>query len=104
MTEEEFNNYIEENFPNVKIISFSIDEIKLEEERNHLCPNHYIIGVSNGKIAIYSIDENGERVLNKVFEDYPISLLKKIDQDKLIEGIVVDSEEELSNVLENFIS
>ncbi|MCF6465906.1 BofC C-terminal domain-containing protein [Clostridium sp. Cult2] len=104
MTENQYRDYMEENFPNVKIISFSINRIVLREERNHICPNHYIIGESEGKIAIYGIDEDGEKVLDRVFKDYPISLLKKIDQEKLIEGIRVDSEEELSDVLENFIS
>lgn len=104
MTEEEYREYMEENFPNIEIVSFSVDEIKLNEERNHLCPNHYIIGESDGKIAIYRIDENGEKYLDRIFDDYSITLLKEIDQEKLKEGIRVDSEEELSNVLENFIS
>ena len=104
MTEKQYREYIKENYPNIKIISFSISEIVLREERDHLCENHYIIGQSDGKIAIYGIDENGERFLNKIFNDYSISLLKKIDQEKLTKGIVVDSEEELSDVLENFIS
>ncbi len=104
MTEKQYREYIKENYPNIKIISFSISEIVLREERDHLCENHYIIGQSDGKIAIYGIDENGERFLNKIFNDYSISLLKKIDQEKLTKGIVVDSEEDLSDVLENFIS
>lgn len=104
MTEDEYMEYMEENFPNIKIISFSSKEIILIEERNHLCPNHYIIGQSDGNIAIYRTDENGDRYLYKTFKDYPIATLKEIDQQRLIEGIVVDSEEELSNVIENFIS
>lgn len=104
MTEKQYRAYMKENYSNIKIISFSINEIVLREERNYLCQNHYIIGESGGKIAIYGIDENGERFLDKVFNDYSISLLKEIDQEKLIKGIVVDSEEELSDVLENFIS
>lgn len=104
MTEEEYRAYLKENYPNVKLISFSSREIILEEEKNHLCPNHYIIGEHEGKVAIFKIDENGERYLEKVFVDYPITLLKEIDQDKLREGIVVNTEEELSDVLENFIS
>lgn len=104
MTEKQFVQYIKNNYPNIKLISFSIKEIVLREERNHLCPNHYIIGVSDGYIAIYGIDEDGSKYLDKVFRDYPISLLKEVDQEKLINGIVVDSEEELSDVLENFIS
>ncbi len=104
MTEEEYREYIKENLPNVKILSFSAKEIQLAEERNHLCPNHYIVGEADNKVAIYKIDENGERYVYKIFDDYPIALLKKVDQKKLQEGIVVDSEEELSDVLENFIS
>ncbi|MFA7412600.1 MAG: BofC C-terminal domain-containing protein, partial [Tissierellaceae bacterium] len=72
--------------------------------KNHLCENHYVIGEKDGNIAIYRIDENGERKLETFFPDYPISLLMEIDQNKLIEGIVIDSQEELSDVLENFIS
>ena len=104
MTEEQYKTYMKTQHPNIKIISFSFDKIVLEEERDHMCQNHYIIGQSNGKIAIYGIDENGNEFLDRVFNDYSISLLKEIDQKKLIKGIVVDSEEELSNVLENFIS
>ena len=104
MTEEQYRKYMEENFPNVRILSFSSKEIRLSEERNHLCPNHYIIGEADSKVAIYKIDENGEKYVYKIFDEYPISLLKELDQEKLKEGIVVDSEEELSDVLENFIS
>ncbi len=104
MTEVQFREYIKENYPNIKILSFSPKKIVLREERNHLCPNHYIIGEFDGKIAIYRINEEGGKYLDKVFKDYPISLLKEIDQEKLKNGIIVDSEEELSDVLENFIS
>ncbi|HSH36430.1 BofC C-terminal domain-containing protein [Schnuerera sp.] len=104
MTEKQYREYMKDNFPNIKIISFSTNRIVLREEKEHLCPNHYIIGESEGKIAIYGIDERGEKVLRRIFKDYPITLLKEIDQNKLKDGIRVDSEEELSDVLENFIS
>lgn len=104
MTRKEFEQYIENNYTNKRVISFSINKITLGVNKNHLCENHYIIGEEDGKIAIFKIDENGNRVLDSIFDDYPISLLMKIDQEKIIKGIVVDSEEELSNVLENFIS
>lgn len=104
MTEEEYKEYLKDNYPNVKVVKFSSKEIILEEERDHLCPNHYIIGEHEGKIAIFMIDENGEKVLDRVFVDYPITLLKEIDQKKLKEGIIVNTEDELTDVLENFIS
>lgn len=103
-TEKEFDEYIKENYPNTQIITFSTQKIVLQGERNHLCPNHYIVGESEGKIAIFKINESGERILDKIFNDYPLSLLKEVDQQKLKDGIVVDNEEELSEVLENFIS
>src|SRR5699024_2519688 len=85
-SEEEFRKYMQENYQNIKITTFSTQRILLKEERNHLCTNHYVIGESDGKIAIFKIDESGERVLNKVFKDCPINLLKNIDQEKLKEG------------------
>ena len=103
MTEKQYRAYMKDNYPNIKIISFSIYEIILEEERDHLCQNHYIIGQADGKIAIYGIDDNGDKFVDKIFNDYPISLLKEIDQQKLIKGITVDGRK-LSDVLENFIS
>ncbi|MDR7856439.1 BofC C-terminal domain-containing protein [Tissierella sp.] len=104
MSRSEFTQYLENSNPSEKLISFSSSKVTLAITKNHLCPNHYIVGEYNGIIAIFSINENGERVLDKVFEDYPISLLMEIDQQKIKEGIVVDSEEELSEILENFIS
>jgi len=104
MTEKEFKDYYKKNHPEIRIISFSVGKIVLRENRDTLCPNHYIIGESEGKIAVYRISDTGDKILYKILEDYPLSLLKEIDQEKLKEGIIVDTEEELSDVLENFIS
>lgn len=104
MSKKEFEYYLEENYPNKRLISYSSNKITLSVVKNYLCEKHYIIGEKNGKIAIFKIGENGEKILNKIFTDYPISLLMEIDQEKIIEGIIVDSEEELSDILENFIS
>lgn len=104
MIKGEFSQYMEENNPNKRLISYSTNKITMAVVKNHLCEKHYIIGERDGNIAIFKIGENGEKLLDKVFSDYPISLLMEIDQEKIINGIVVDSEEELSQVLENFIS
>ena len=104
MSKEEFRDYIEEDSPNKRIIAYSSNKITMGVVKNHLCEKHYIIGEKNGNIAIFKIGENGEKILDKIFMDYPISLLMEIDQEKIMEGIRVDSEEELSEVLENFIS
>lgn len=104
MTKKEFTNYLDEYYPNKKLIAFSTRNIVIGITKNHLCENHFIVGEEEGNIAIFKINENGERILDKAFSDYPISLLMEIDQEKIIEGIIVDSEEELSDILENFIS
>ncbi len=104
MTKGEYEEHLRINFPNLRLISFSNTKIVLWGERNHLCKNHYVLGEENGKIAIFSIGDQGQRLLENVFTDYPISLLKDADQDRIIEGIIVDSKDELSDLLENYIS
>lgn len=103
MNEEEFRIYIKNKEPNWTITYFSHDNIIINIVKDQLCPNHFIIGIKDDKIAIYKINEQGNQELYQII-DVPISLLKNIDQEKLKKGIVVDTEEELSDVLENFIS
>ena len=104
MTKAEYSEHIEENSPNKKLITYSANRITMGVVKNHLCEKHFIIGEINGYITIFKIGEDGEKIVDKIFSDYPISLLMEIDQEKIINGIVVDSEEELSEILENFIS
>lgn len=104
MTKKEYENHLKLNYPNIQLISYANTKIVIWGERNHLCQEHFIIGEENGYIAIFKIGEDGGRILYKTFEDYPLNILIEADQDKIREGIVVDSEDELSDVLENFIS
>ncbi len=104
LTRGEYEEYLNTTYPNLRLISFSNVKIVVFGEKNHLCQEHFIIGEQNGYIVIFNIDENGEFSLYKSFTDYPVSLLPDMDQKKLKEGIVVNSEEELSEILENFIS
>lgn len=104
MDEKAYQRYLYANYPNLKLISFSNEKIVVWEERNHLCQKHFIVGEKDDKIAVFRIGENGERIEENIFENYPLSMLMPVDREKLKEGIVVDTEEELSNLLENFIS
>ncbi len=104
MTKESFEGFIKSNHPKWDVEDFSHEKIIILIEKNHLCQNHYVIGEKNGKIAVFRIDENVERVLDQIYNDAPISLLKEIDQEKIIKGIVTDSKEELSDKLEDYIS
>lgn len=104
LTKEDLNDFLFANEANLQLISFSNVKVVLWGEKNHLCQDHYIIGEKDGNITIFNIDENGERIVDKVFDEYPINVLMEVDQDKLREGIIVNSEEELSTILENYIS
>jgi len=104
MEEEEFVALIKNDYPRWKLNKFSRERIIINVEKDHLCVNHFIVGETDGKIAIFKISEEGERVLDKILKDDSILMLKKIDQEKLKDGIVVDSEEEIPDILEDFIS
>jgi len=87
MKEIEFRNYIQSHRPDWQLLSFGKDKVEIKIEKNHLCPNHYVIGVVEEKIAIFKINENGERVLETILKDQSILLLREADQEKLKKGI-----------------
>lgn len=99
-----FEDYVKLNLPDWKMSMFSKEEIFLLREKDTLCSNHLVVGEKNGKIAIFTIDENGERVVHKIFKDTTISTIREENQKRLKQGIVVDNEEEAIQVLEDFIS
>ncbi|QIB26551.1 BofC C-terminal domain-containing protein [Caloranaerobacter azorensis] len=101
--EEDYRKYLETNHPNWQLLSFSSERIIVKRELDRYCPNHYIIGVKDNKIAIFKFNDMGEKVLIEMINK-SVSTLKEIDQEKLKKGIVVDSKEEIGDILENFIS
>ena len=104
LTKDELIEHLYANSPDLRLISFSNVKVVLWGERNHLCKDHFVIGEEDGKIAIFKIGDNGERILDKVFVEYPINVLLDLDQKKLKEGIIVDSQDQLADVLEDYIS
>lgn len=104
MTKETFEGYIKGIHPKWEVESFSHEKVVIKIEKNHLCQNHYVIGEKNGKIAVFRIGENGEWIVERIYEDSPLSLLKQIDQEKIEKGIITNSKEELDDTLENYIS
>ncbi len=99
-----FEKYVKDNLPEWKMDMFSKHEILLSSERDAFCQKHFIVGEKNGKIAIFIIDENGNKEVHRIFKDTTISTITEENQKRLKEGIVVDSEEEAIQVLEDFIS
>lgn len=104
MTKEEYSSYLSKATFSLRIVSFSSNKIVIWGEREFLCSKHFIIGEKDGKIAVFKIGEQGEKILYRIFEDYSVELLMELDKEKIKKGMRIDSEEELSDVLENFIS
>ena len=60
----------------------------------------FLLGNYNGFIALWQLPESSPRV---VFP-YSTASLPPVDQEKLAKGIRIESEEELRNLLEDYLS
>lgn len=98
-----FEEYLKQNHPNWEIESFSKNEIIIIKRENRICPNHYVISVNKGYIAIYKYDEDGIKSLVDQTE-IPINLLPTVDQEKLQRGILVETMEDVNRLLEDYSS
>jgi hypothetical protein len=92
---------LKEKYIDWEITGYSPPIIELSKVVDTYCPNHYIIGVDNGYIAIYVYDENGQKVLQEKTE-ISIATLTPEDQQALNGGIVVDTEDQKEQTLEGF--
>ena len=63
----------------------------------------YLIREYTGKIAVYRVMDDGESELSSLL-DVEVGTLPKADQEKLKEGIGVKSEEEMLQLLEDYMS
>lgn len=102
MDKEELENSFDEDSTK-EVIRFDTSRVVIKTVENHLCPNHYVIGEHEGYVAIYKIDKQGNRELFKTL-DQSIELLSEYDIERLKKGIVVDSLDDIGEVIENFIS
>jgi len=94
--EELQNEYTDWN-----IEKFSSLEIILIKDEHGVCNEHYLLKETNGVIAVYRIEKNGEEIL---IEETGISIeyLTENDKMKIKEGIRVYGKEELNATLEDY--
>lgn len=104
LNRKSFEEYMKINYPDWKMSMFSKEEVTLLNEKDTLCSQHFVVGEKDGKVAIFAIDENGKRIVHRIFKDATISTIREENQKRLKQGIIVDSEEEAIQVLEDFIS
>ena len=103
MTLSEFKNYVEINFDDYTIRSISSEYAKLFRQVNGYNPNYHVIKSDEDRILIYIINEDGEYIY---LDDTGLTTanLGEADKDKLKEGIVVETIEEVYNIIEDFSS
>lgn len=92
---------LQEKYAGWTITRFTVPLIEMERNIATHCPKHYILGISNGNIAVYQYDEDGKK--NMIEEtDISIETLTPEDQKSLESGIIADTEDDLNLKLEGF--
>ncbi|NLY43191.1 MAG: hypothetical protein GX066_04325 [Clostridiaceae bacterium] len=87
-----------------KIEEFSEKKVILSMEIDEQCPNHYYVKEYNGKVALfYQKPVNGQDFIRYI-DEINLYLLRQDDREKIKEGIPVNSDEELAQLLEDFNS
>lgn len=103
MTISEFKTYIGTKHTDYTVRSISSDYAKLFRQVNGYTPNYHVIKSDEDKIFIYVVNEDGE---NEFLDDTGLTTanLGESDKEKLEEGIVVETIEEVYNIIEDFSS
>lgn len=66
-------------------------------------PNDYLVISENGVVKLYTITDSGQQIYSKDLAISPDALLAE-DKAQLEEGIILESEEELAALLEDYTS
>ncbi|MCG8500652.1 MAG: BofC C-terminal domain-containing protein [Firmicutes bacterium] len=94
---------LKEHYPEWKIERFGIDEVILSTDVDEKCLKHYIVKEYNGKIGVYYQSALVENPLKQLI-DINIQQLRDEDREKLKQGIYVNSDQELAQIIEDFTS
>lgn len=101
LKEGEFKEFAANHLQDWQIVRFSGDEVVLYQMKDQYCPNHYFVMEDEGFIAIYQYDKDGNRKLVEKTQ-IPTTNLPKVDQDKLKNGIPLDTREKVDQLLEDY--
>ncbi|MFW5649411.1 MAG: BofC C-terminal domain-containing protein [Candidatus Alkaliphilus sp. MAG34] len=103
LNKDGLEEYLIENQLDWEIESFTKERVALLKQVNKVCPNHYLVSVNKGCIAIYKYDEDGNKEL-VMQTDIPVNILPILDQEKLQKGILVNTRTEVNQLLEDYSS
>lgn len=103
-SEEVVNMYeeqIKEKYSDYIIENFSKEEVSFHKEREGLCDKHYLLIEEEGYLAIYKLENTGDKTLiskTNISSEY----LTDADNAQLKQGIYVYGLDELNKTLEDF--
>ena len=92
---------IQEKYQDWKVIGFEPNKITLYKEFDDLCGEHFKLKVENGKITIYTINDDGTE---SIYERTNISseYLTETDLINMQDGLEIYGKEELNKIIEDF--
>lgn len=93
--------YFKNAYSDWTIKEFSADEVRLYKEFQGNCDEHYLITVKDDYIAVYSVDDEGNKTL-KEETDIPVQYLPEEDVELLKKGITAYGQNELARKLEDY--
>ncbi len=97
MTEKE----IKEKYSDWEVIDFDEKQVSLYREFDGICSEHYEVGIKNGYIAVYNLDEKKEKSLYEL-TDISTKFLPEGDINDLKKGIQIVGQLELNAFLEDY--
>jgi len=89
-------------FPDWHLKIFSPEQVVFRVDINSYCPDHYIIKSEDEYLVIFRSDKDTGIPLAVEAMEYDFDRLTTEIQEKVSEGIVVDSIEEVEQLLENW--
>ncbi len=92
---------LESIYKNWDIVTFRNNEVLFYKEEEGSCGEHYILKELEGKVAIYTIDDNNNLSLYEQTE-IVTNYLPEEDINMLREGIRVDGKQKLNEALEDY--
>ena len=99
MTREKIAEY----YADWDILEFGEDQVRLRRVIPNEIQEHYVLGVKDNFIAVYYKSNTGTYSSKEVTAT-PIGGLSQDEQNKLITGITIKTEEQLAKILEDYSS
>ncbi|WHH59302.1 BofC C-terminal domain-containing protein [Petroclostridium sp. X23] len=85
--------------------NFSAQQVIFTKSNDGKCPNHYIVKEYQGEVGLfYQNAPEGKESFVRLIDNINLKQLRQDDREKIQNGIFIDSDEELAQLIEDFNS